>query len=164
MGGNLQVILILVINFIILFVVLKKALFSRVMQHLDSRKKEIDDTFNKIDLDKKEIARLSEEYQSRIVQIEKEAYQKIQSAIKEGLNAKTGIISEAHSQANNVLRKAKVEIDHEKKKALTELKNEMVTLVIAAASRVIEEKMDEKIHAKLVEKFINDLESAAPGK
>lgn len=159
MGGNLQVILILVVNFIILFIVLKKALFSRVMQHLDSRKKEIDGTFDKIALDKKEIARLSEEYQTRLAQIEKEAYQKVQEAVKEGLTAKTGIISEAHSQADNVLRRAKEEIELEKKKALKELRNEIASLAIAAAEKIVAKEIDEPTNSRLVSKFLDEIET-----
>lgn len=158
MGGQLQVILILVINFIILFLVLKKFLFTRVLEHLDSRKKEIEGTFDKIEKDKTEITRLSQEYQNKLSQIEKESYQKIQEAVKEGLSAKTDIISEAHLQSDNILRKAKEEIEMEKQKALKELRNEIASLAIHAAERVIEKELDEKTNIKIVSSFLDEIE------
>ncbi len=158
MGGQLQVILILIINFTILFLVLKKFLFTRVLEHLDSRKKEIEGTFDKIEKDKAEIARLSQEYQNKLSQIEKESYQKLQEAIKEGLAAKTGIISEAHLQSDSIIRRAKEEIEQEKQKALKELRNEIASLAISAAERVIEKELDEKTNAKIVSSFLDEIE------
>ncbi len=156
-GIQEETIFVLAVSFAILVFVLRKILFKPIMKHLDERSNEIKGTFDKIELDKKEIERLTQEYQAKLATIEKEAYQKTQAAIKEGLAAKTELISEAHAQADNVLRKAKEEIQIEKKKALAEMKNEMVSLALSAASKVIKEKMDEKVHGKLVDKFISEL-------
>ncbi|MFA5794218.1 MAG: F0F1 ATP synthase subunit B [Candidatus Brocadiia bacterium] len=164
MGGQIQVIILLVINFIILFLVLKKFLFSRILEHLDNRKKEIEGTFDKIELDKKEISRLTDEYQAKLNQIEKESYQKIQAAIKEGLSAKTGIISEAHLQSDNIIRKAKDEIDQEKTKAIKELRNEIASLAIQAAEKVIDKELDEKTNTRLVASFLDELGQKPLGK
>ena len=158
MGGNVQVIIILTINFIILFVILKKFLFGRVLQHLDNRKKEIEGTFDKIEQDKKHITQLTDEYQAKLSQIEKEAYQKIQSAVKEGLTAKTEIISEAHLQADNVLRKAKDEIGLEKNKAMKEMRQEIITLAISAAEKIISKELDEKTNSRVVSEFLEEID------
>ncbi|MFH1226756.1 MAG: F0F1 ATP synthase subunit B, partial [Planctomycetota bacterium] len=164
MGGQVQVIVLLVINFIILFLVLKKFLFGRVLEHLDNRKKEIEGTFDKIELDKKEITRLTDEYQAKLSQIEKESYQKIQAAIKEGLSAKTGIISEAHLHSDNIIRKAKDEIELEKTKALKELRNEVASLAIQVAEKVIEKELDEKSNTRLVASFLDEIDQKSLNK
>lgn len=161
LGLQFEVIFVLGISFIILVIVLNKVLFKPLMKHLDERSNEIKGNFDKIALDKKEIERLTEEYKTKLTQIEQEAYQKVQEAIKEGLKVKTEIISEAHAQSDNVLRKAKKEIEHEKEKALVELRNEMVSLSLAAARKVIEKEIDEQTHRKLVENFLDDLSKTA---
>ncbi|HLD36863.1 MAG TPA: F0F1 ATP synthase subunit B [Planctomycetota bacterium] len=158
LGGQIQVIILLSVNFIILVLILNKFLFKRVLTHIDNRKKEIEGTFDKIEQDKKHITQLSEEYQNKISQIEKEAYQKIQSAVKEGLTAKTEIISEAHLQADNVLRKAKEEIGLEKNKAMKEMRQEIISLSISAAEKIIRKEMDEKSNSKIVSEFLEEID------
>ena len=158
LGGQVQVIILLAVNFIILILILNKFLFKRVLTHLDNRKKEIEGTFDKIEQDKKQIAQLTDEYQVKLSQIEKEAYQKIQSAVKEGLTAKTEIISEAHLQADNVLRKAKDEIGLEKNKAMKEMRQEIITLAISAAEKIIHKELDEKTNSRVVSEFLEEID------
>lgn len=158
LGAQGEVIILLSINFIILILILNKFLFKRVLRHLDSRKKEIEGTFDKIEQDKQHISQMTEDYQIKLSNIEKESYLKIQEAVKEGLSAKTGIISEAHLQADNILRRAKEEIDLEKKKALKELRNEIATLAVKVAERVIEKELDEKTNAHIVSNFMEEIE------
>lgn len=158
MGAQYQVILILAASFIILVVVLNKLLFKPLTKYVDSRRDEIQNVYTKIDSDKKEIARLSDEYQNRLNQIEREGYQKIQSAIKEGLAAKSTIISESHLQADNILRKAREELELEKKKAMKELRNEIISLSIAAAEKVISKKLDEQTNSKIVSEFLEEID------
>ncbi|MDI6733246.1 MAG: F0F1 ATP synthase subunit B [Planctomycetota bacterium] len=158
LGAQGEVILLLVINFIILFLILKKFLFGRVLEHLDNRRKEIQDTFSKIEEDKKQIARLSEEYQNKLQSIEREGYQKIQDAIKEGLSAKAQIISESHLQTDNILRKAREELELEKKKAMKELRNEIISLSISAAEKVISKQLDGETNSKIVSEFLQEVD------
>jgi len=158
MGAQYQVILILAISFIILVVLLNKLLFKPLTKYVDNRRDEIQNTFTKIEADKKEIARLSEEYQNRLNQIEREGYQKIQAAIKEGLAAKSTIISESHLQADNILRKAKEELEIEKKKTLKEMRQEIISLSITAAEKVIRQKLDEQTNSRIVSEFLNEID------
>ncbi len=160
LGGQVQVIILLSVNFIILILILNKFLFKRVLTHIDNRKKEIEGTFDKIEQDKKQITQLTEEYQNKLSRIEKEAYQKIQSAVKEGLTAKTEIISEAHLQADNVLRKAKDEIGLEKNKAMKEMRQEIITLAISAAEKIISKELDEKTNSRIVSEFLEEIDKS----
>lgn len=158
MGFQLDTFIILSVSFIVVVLILKKIFFKPIMGHIDQRSKTIKETFDQIETKQQEIARLGQEYQERLSQIEKTSYEKVQAAIKEGLSAKSEIISEAHAQADKVLRKATEEINLEKNKALVELKQEVIKLSIATASKVIEQKMDDATHHKLVEKALGELE------
>lgn len=159
MGANWQTIAILALSFIILVFILSKFLFKPLLKYIDERNNEIKKTYEGIEKSKEEITQLKDKYQAELSEIEKKAYDKMQAAIKEGLALKSDIISEAHSQADNVLRKAAQEIDVEKKKALAELKGEIVNLSIMAAGRVIEQKMDEAANNKIVERFLDEIET-----
>ncbi|MFH1231208.1 MAG: F0F1 ATP synthase subunit B [Planctomycetota bacterium] len=162
LGAQGEVIILLAVNFIILVLILNKFLFKRVLQHLDNRKNEIENTFDKIEHDKQHIAQLTEEYQNKLNQIEREGYQKIQAAIKEGLAAKSTIVSESHLQADNILRKAREELELEKKKAMKELRSEIISLSITAAEKVIRKELDEQTNSKIVSEFLEEIDKVKP--
>lgn len=158
MGAQGETIFILAISFIILVLLLNKFLFKPLLKYLDERNKGIKETYEKIEATNQDLKRMGEEYQTRLTQIEKTAYNKIQEAIKEGLVAKSEIISTAHDQANKTIRKATEEIEMEKKKALVTIKQEVVNLSVAIATKVVEQKMDEVTHHRVAEKFFKELE------
>jgi len=157
MGASAETIFILAVSFIILVLLLNKFLFKPLLKYLDERSKGIKETYEKIEVTKGDLKRLGEEYQAKLAQIEKTAYEKVQAAVKEGLVAKAEIVSTAHAQADKVIRKATEEIELEKQKALVEVKKEVVNLSIAIAGKVIEQKMDEAIQHQLAEKFFEEL-------
>jgi F-type H+-transporting ATPase subunit b len=158
MGAQYEVILILAASFVILVIILNKYLFKPLTKYVDNRRDEIANVLSKIETDKKEIAKLSEEYQNRLNQIEREGYQKIQVAIKEGLAAKSAIISESHLQADNILRKTREELELEKKKAMKELRSEIISLSITAAEKVIHKELDEQTNSKIVSEFLEEID------
>jgi len=52
--------------------------------------------------------------------------------------------------------KAKEEIEREKNEALKEIRNEVVSLALEAASKVLEANMDTEENRKLVNRFIDE--------
>ena len=158
LGINFKVVLVQIVAFLLLFWILKKFLFTRIAEHMQSRSEEIKNTFDKIEKDKQEVERLTKEYQQKIAEIEKEAYAKIQEAVKEGISAKNEIVTQAQTQAQKELKKAKDEIGREKEKAILELRNEVINLSLKAAEKLLDTSMDEKTNSKLVDKFLTDIE------
>lgn len=157
LGINLKVLVVQIVAFILLFWILKKFLFGRIVGHLQSRSDEIKNTFAKIEADKTEIERLTKEYQDKLANIEKEAYAKFQEAAKKGVELKNEILQQAQQQAQKELEKARAEIEREKDKAKLELRQEVVKLSLIIAEKLVDATMDEKTNSKLVEKFLNEV-------
>ena len=59
------------------------------------------------------------------------------------------------------LERAKADIEREHQKARAALKEEMVALTLSATERLLHEKLDLQAHRKMVERFLNEVESAA---
>jgi F-type H+-transporting ATPase subunit b len=158
LGLEPKVLIVQVVAFLILFFILKKFLFTRITQHLESRRDEIRSAYETIAQKKQEVEGLAREYKGKLDQIEQEAYNRIQQAVKEGTAIKNEIIAEAHTQAQKELEKAKGEIAREKQKAIIELRSQVINLSLAAAEKVIEVSVDRQVHTKLVEDFLKDVE------
>ena len=67
------------------------------------------------------------------------------------------IIKDAQQQASQIKSKASADIAMEKKKAINEAKDEISSLAMAIASKVVERELDEKDQSGLIDRFINEL-------
>lgn len=157
LGVDFRLVLVQGIGFIVLFLILKKFLFGRILDIIKSREGEIKDRYAKSEEEKIESARLREEYEKRISGVESEAEKRIQTAVKEAKEISQGIIQETRKEAENIKKKAESEIEQEKRKALAEIRNEVVNLSILSASRIMAETIDPGIAEKLVDNAIEEI-------
>lgn len=157
LGIEPRIIVIQIIGFFVLFFLLKKFLFGKIADIISFRQKDIEDTYRKIEEEKKNIEKLQQEYKMHLEHIQEEAQQKIQEAIKEGKALKAQIIEEARQDAKKISEKTKREIEIEKDKAFFELKNQISNFVILATQKIIGEVIDEEKHKDLISKFIDNL-------
>ena len=93
----------------------------------------------------------------------KEARAERDALLAEAKKASTQMINEAKEAAQNEADKiaaaAQASIEQEKNAAINELKNQVATLSIDIAQKVLQEELaDQKKQQSLVEKLVNDIE------
>ena len=160
LGIEPMVIVIQIIGFLFLFFVLKKLLFERILEFVQKRKEEISTAFETMEEERAEIERLKEEYKKHLEKIEDEGRELIAKAVKEGQLHKQELLEQAKSEADKLVEKAKREIELEKEKALVTIQEEVATLSILCAEKVIGETLDETKHKRLVMDVIGDISKA----
>jgi len=67
------------------------------------------------------------------------------------------IIMEAKEQSERMIQEAKLEIQREREKAVAALRNEVGALTVQLASKLLEEKLDEKGQSKLVDRYFEQV-------
>lgn len=160
LGINFRVLLVQIIAFLILFWVLNKFLFSKIGSFLETRSQEINKKFEDMDRSKKEFDKLKEDYSSRLVEIEKEAQQKIQEAVKEGVKLKNDIVLQAQDQAQKEVQRAREEIRVEKEKAIIEIREHVVDLTLKATEKLVSQTMNDQVQGNLVRKYLDEIKQA----
>ncbi len=145
------------VNFSILIFFLNKFLFSKLGAFLDKRSHSIKNSLDEIEKDRADIARLREEYQERVTQLDKENYQKMQEAIQKGQEAASQLLAKADGEAKQMLDTAREEVVREKEKALREVRSEIGSLAIEIAGKIIGESYNGKLQKKLVAEFVDKL-------
>ena len=157
---NLEIgqILTQIIAFIIVVWILKKFAWKPLLLVMEERRKKIKAEFEGIEEQKKKIQALTEEYQERLKGIEAEARIKIQEAVKEGRKISQEIQAEARNQAKEILSKAHSEVEREIAKAKLQLKNDLVNMTISATQKIIQERLDQEKHRKLIADFVDQAE------
>lgn len=154
----LPVILLQVFAFVLLMLALKKFALPVLAGMLKERQDRIAQTYDKLEKEKAELARLTKVAQEKLAGIEKEAAAKLEAAVKEGTAQRAAILEEAGAAAARLLAKAKTEIEMERAKAIEEIRQEMVRLSLEAAERLVKSQLNATKQEELVEKFIAELE------
>ena len=114
--------------FVLLLILLKKFAWSPILNAVDERNKNIEESLKLAEKAKEEMSLLNADNERILV----EAKNQRDSLLKEARVMKQDIISEAKKQANTeterMITAAREQISNEKKKALTELKNQVAEI------------------------------------
>ena len=143
-----------IINFIILFAILKYFFFDKVKAIIDERENLINEQLDNAE---------EEAEKARILAIENERV--LKNAREEGMliterhkqkaeKIYDEIVEEANQEAKIILERAKVEINREKEKVEYQLKKEAIDLAIELSKKVIEKNIDEEKNRELIGEFI----------
>jgi len=146
-----------IINTFILFLILKKFLFKPVTEFMENREKEIVDSIKEAEEKNKEAESLKTEYLTKLKGAEEEGRQIVRDAAKRAEERANEILKAAEKEANLYKERATVEINREKEKAINTLKDDIASLAMLAATKVIEKNLDEESHKNLVKNFIDEV-------
>lgn len=143
-----------VLNLLITIGVLYILAYKPVTKMLLEREQQIEGAINEAAQKREEAQALLAKYEEQIQNARNEAQAIIANATKVGEEMKEEIIRNAQEEAAKTLERAKAEIQLEKARALKEIKEEMATLVVLAAGRVIDKELSAKEHERLIHDFI----------
>lgn len=145
------------ISFVILFFVLKKFAWKPIVGIVNDREQSIKDALASAENAKKEMKNLTADNE----RILKEARAEREIMIKEARDLKTKMISDAKEEAkvaaDKMISQAQEAIKNEKKSAIADLKNQVASLSIEIAEKVVENELsDKEKQLKLVEDMLSD--------
>ncbi|MGI4749593.1 MAG: F0F1 ATP synthase subunit B [Janthinobacterium lividum] len=132
------------LSFLILFLVLAKFAWKPIMSAIDERERSIEDALFKAEAAKEEMVRLTNENEQLLKQTRAER----DLILKEAKQVKDQIITEAKNNAivegNKLIEKAKIEINSQKELAMADVKNQIATLSVDIAEKILRKQFDDK--------------------
>jgi F-type H+-transporting ATPase subunit b len=128
-----------------------------ILRLLDERREKIATQFDQIANSEKRVTALREDYEKRLRDIDDEARKRVLEEINKGKRVAEEIAEKARADAAEAIEKAKTTVQIQVDKARVELKEEVITLALAAAERLIHERLDDAKHRELVGAFIQEL-------
>lgn len=144
-------------NLLIVIAILNKLLYQPVVKIMREREQQIESSISEANTAQKEAKELLAEYEQKMQTAKKEAQDIVSQANKMGEEMKQKIVTDAQEEAAKNLAKAKEEILGEKAKALAEIRDEVATLVMLAAGKVVGRAIDDQDQKKLVEEFVSEV-------
>lgn len=146
------------VGFLITLWILKKFAWGPLMNLMEERRTRIMDEFKQIDLEKVKVAEQQAAYGAKLKEIEAQRRAEIVKAVEEGKRVAADIKAQAQHEVKELHTKTKAELEREVAKARVELRDQMVTITMNAAEKVIRERLDEKKHRELIDRYIADVE------
>ncbi len=147
-------------NTLILFFILKKLLFKPVSEFMEKRKAEIAGSIKEAEMKNEEAEKYKSEYITKIEASQEEGRQIIKDAARKAEARADEIIKAAEKEAVEIKQRAELDIQREKEKAINVLKEDIASLAMLAASKVVKEDLDGDKHNTLVRKFIDEVGEA----
>lgn len=154
LGVNLPLLVVFVINFIVLFILLRLFLYKPVLKMLDERARRTQEGMELAEATKKEFEQARVEVQKQIEKGRQEAQAIIAQALQTGERLKEESRGEATKQAQVIIDRTRGELESEREKIVGSLRKEFVDIAISAAEKVINETLDKKKHRKLIEETL----------
>jgi F-type H+-transporting ATPase subunit b len=143
--------------FILFYLVLKTWAWGPVLQFLEERRQRIKNEFDKIASMEKAAAASQANLDERLAKIEDEARVLVQEAVAEGRRAAEDIAERARADGKEIRAHAQQMAEIEFAKAMQQVKEDVSRMVIQASERLLQEKMDDEHHRRLVSRFVDDL-------
>lgn len=152
-----QTILVSVVGFFLLFLLLKKHLWLPLAAFLDSRKEDIQQTYDKVDETRKSMENLKADYEQRLANIEAEARVQTQAAVKEAQAMRETILAEARQQAEKILNDTRQTLQFDREQMMAQLKAQVVDITLLATEKLLSRKVDDLEDRKLVADYIEQV-------
>jgi F-type H+-transporting ATPase subunit b len=156
LGVNLPLLVVFVINFIVLFVLLRLFLYKPVLKMLDERAKRTAESMEQAEATKKEYEQARVEVQKQMEKGRQEGQAFIAQAMQVGERLKEESRQEAQKQAQVIVDRTRTELEAERDKIVGDLRREFVNISISAAEKVIKETLDKEKHRKLIEETLRE--------
>lgn len=145
-----------VFNFIILLIFLRIVVYPHIVRILEERQNYIENSVTAAEEERKQAEELRQQYLAEMQKAKDEARDIIQRATKTGEEQAREIIEAAKAESNRIKEAALEDINREKEKAVAELREQVATLSILVASKVVNEKITADIQRGMIDEFIKE--------
>lgn len=147
------------IGFAVMLFVLRRFAWGPLLTVLDQRRRQIAGGLEDAERTKQEMARLKATYERELAKIEEAARKKLLETVNEGRRIAAEIEEEGRAKAQLELLKAKEALALEVAKAKVGLRDQIVTLTVEAAEKLLRQRVDEPRDRALVEAFLAELDA-----
>ena len=145
-----------VITFLIVLTILRWKAWAPLMNTLETRAKQIEESLSKAEKVTAEAEQQAEKNEKILNAARKEAQGIVSKARDAGEELKQKLETDGKNQYNSMLEKAKDQIDAEKQKAMNEIKNTVVDIAIQASEKIIKRNLNDDDNKKIIERTVEE--------
>ncbi|MCM1989548.1 F0F1 ATP synthase subunit B [Oceanirhabdus seepicola] len=155
MDIELKYIIAAIINFGILFFILKKFFFDKVNNFVENRQSEIKNSYDGIEEERQAVADEKNSVEQEMKEIKDKAIRIFEEYKMDAEKNKEKITNEAKEEAKQIMDKASTDIQLEKARANREIERNAIDLSVEICEKVLEDSLDEESQKKMIKHFIS---------
>ncbi len=148
------------INILVLFLFLKKFLFGRVNAMLDERARLVQEEIDKAKEEAQQAEKLRLDYENAMSDAKDEARRIIIDAQKNANAQSAAITQQAQEEAGRIVESARQELALERERSVASAQNEIVSLAMEAAQKVLGREIDDDANRAIMDAFLDEEEQA----
>jgi len=156
LGINPQGLIVQIINFTLLFVLLRLTVYKVLVGLIDKRNARIKESMDQAEAVRKQAAEAEENIKKQLDTARQEA----QALINQAGQIRERLIEEARADARRQnetdLERARAAIQRERDDAIDQVRKEFAELTVLAAERVIHKSLDPATHRELIEEVLKE--------
>lgn len=152
-----------VVIFLSVLAVLWRFAFGPILAAVNAREEGINKALEEARARQVEAEALLEEHKKQLTDARRQAQEILAEGREAAGRLQKDMEGKARDEAEAILTRAKAEIEREKDAAVDVLRKEAVDLALAAASKLLHEKLDGEQDRRLVMEFVDGLSGQGPG-
>lgn len=143
------------INFVVLYFILRHFFFKPVNNVISSREDEIINKINKTEENEKKAMVLLKEKEEDLKKAKVDGKAIVENYKVKAEKVSEELIKEANDEAKLIMERARKEIEREKEKAQSEIKTQIIDLAVLMSQKALDESINEEQHKRLINDFIS---------
>ena len=151
------------LNFFILVWILHRFAYKPLVGMMNARKEQIANDLASAEQSRLEAEQIKADYAAQIAKARQEAQEIVEKAHHQAKLSTAEEVATARSQIENEKERARQDIAIERDRAMNSLRNEVVSLSVAMAGKVVAKDMNSETNTKLIEDAIRQLDSKTIG-
>ena len=160
---TLGTILAQMLNFFILVWILARFAYKPLVSMMQERKERIAKDLADAQAARNEAEQFKADYAAQIANARQEAQQIVEKAVQQAEATTREQLAAAREKIEREKERARQDIVNERDRAMNNLRNEVISLSVAMATKVVAKDMDSETNTKLIEDAIAKLDSKTIG-
>jgi F-type H+-transporting ATPase subunit b len=144
--------------FVLLVAVLWKFAWPQILGAVEAREKALEQQIADAARNREESAQLLEEQKKLLADARTQAHQMMTDAQGAAEKERSHLMEKARQEQEELLARGRRELEEERQRAVADLRREAVDLSLAAAGRLIRQRLDGDADRKLVSDYLSTLE------
>lgn len=143
-----------IINLLVLYLLMKKFLFGPIIKVMDVRKAMIDQQFAGAKEQEDQAKALKEQYEGALKSAREESFQIMEQARKEAKAQADKTVEDTQAKVSAMFAKAQEDINTERENAMRQMKDDVASLAMEAAGKIIGKNSGADQDLSLYDQFI----------
>jgi F-type H+-transporting ATPase subunit b len=149
-------VLVSIVQFLVLFFLLRKVLWGPVTRTLQARADRIREGLDAAEAAKGERAQMKVEVERLLGEARREAAAIVERTTKAAETAAQQITADAKEEADRIRERGRADARHLHDQSLAQLRGEVAGLAVLAAARILGREVDAQAHQSLIERSLDE--------